>query len=136
MTPKEFLSRAQLYDRKLNLIRMKLEKLRSILEYHSPDFDTSGHSSCPDRITASVAKIMEYEKAAKQLSEEYIKIYTDIEKAIRAIPDPTLSEVLERRYLLYQKWEEIAAEMHYSLRTVYHYHGKALLLIAEMISKN
>lgn len=129
MTPKEYLSRAQLYDRKLNLIRMKLEKLRSILEYHSPDFDTSGHSSCPDRITASVAKIMEYEKAAKHLSEEYIKIYTDIEKAIRTIPDPTLSEVLERRYLLYQKWEEIARDMNRDLRWVYRLHGKALAQI-------
>lgn len=129
MTPKEYLSRAQLYDRKLNLIRMKLEKLRSILEYHSPDFDASGHSSCPDRITASVAKIMEYEKAAKHLSEEYIKIYTDIEKAIRTIPDPTLSEVLERRYLLYQKWEEIARDMNRDLRWVYRLHGKALAQI-------
>ena len=34
--------------------------------------------------------------------------------------------LLEKRYLSFMKWEDIAFDMHCSLRTIYRMHGEAL----------
>ena len=125
MTTKEYLRQIYRLDRRIELDRRKIEKLRAVLDYKPPS-GGSGSGSSADRIPDTLAKIIEYEEQAERLTKRYIELYIEIEKAIAAVGDPVLREVLERRYLLYQKWEEIADAMHRDLRWVYRLHGKAL----------
>lgn len=125
MTAKDYLRQIYRLDRRIELDRRKIEKLRAVLDYKPPS-GGSGSGSSADRIPDTLAKIIEYEEQAKRLTKRYIELYNEIEKAIAAVSDPVLREVLERRYLLYQKWEEIADAMHRDLRWVYRLHGKAL----------
>lgn len=125
MTPKDYLRQIYRLDRRIELDRQKIEKLRAVLDYKPPS-GGSGSGSSADRIPDTLAKIIEYEEQAERLTKRYIELYIEIEKAIAAVGDPVLREVLERRYLLYQKWEEIADAMHRDLRWVYRLHGKAL----------
>lgn len=125
MTAKEYLKQIYRLDRRIELDRRKIEKLRAVLDYKPPS-GGSGSGSSADRIPDTLAKIIEYEEQAERLTKRYIELYIEIEKAIAAVSDPVLREVLERRYLLYQKWEEIAEAMHRDLRWVYRLHGKAL----------
>ena len=125
MTTKEYLRQIYRLDRRIELDRCKIEKLRAVLDYKPPS-GGSGSGSSADRIPDTLAKIIEYEEQAERLTKRYIELYIEIEKAIAAVSDPVLREVLERRYLLYQKWEEIADAMHRDLRWVYRLHGKAL----------
>lgn len=125
MTPKDYLRQIYRLDRRIELDRRKIEKLRAVLDYKPPS-GGSGSGSSADRIPDTLAKIIEYEEQAERLTKRYIELYIEIEKAIAAVSDPVLREVLERRYLLYQKWEEIADAMHRDLRWVYRLHGKAL----------
>lgn len=125
MTTKEYLKQVYRLDRRIELDRQKIEKLRAVLDYKPPS-GGSGSGSSADRIPDTLAKIIEYEEQAERLTKRYIELYIEIEKAIAAVGDPVLREVLERRYLLYQKWEEIADAMHRDLRWVYRLHGKAL----------
>lgn len=125
MTTKEYLKQIYRLDRRIELDRQKIEKLRAVLDYKPPS-GGSGSGSSADRIPDTLAKIIEYEEQTERLTKRYIELYIEIEKAIAAVSDPVLREVLERRYLLYQKWEEIADAMHRDLRWVYRLHGKAL----------
>ena len=129
MTAKEYLQQAYKMDKRIRILQGKVDKLRSALEYHSPSFDSCGGGSSADRMPDTISKIMEYEQHAAQLQAEFVDTYTAIDKAIHSVEDETLREVLERRYLLYQKWEQIAQEMHRDLRWVYRLHGKALSCI-------
>ena len=130
MTAKEYLQQAYKMDRRIRIIEAKAEKLRAALEYSPPSLSGSGGGSSADRMPDMISLIVEYEQRAVQLLAEYIEKYNEIDKAIRSIQHPAQREVLERRYLLYQKWQQIADEMHYSVQNVYILHGKALQKIS------
>ena len=129
MTAKDYLRQIYRLDRRIELDRRKIEKLRAVLDYKPPS-GGSGSGSSADRIPDTLAKIMEYEEQAERLKKIYIEIYETAEQAVKAVEDPVLREVLERRYLLYQKWEEIAEAMHYTPRRIYQLHGRALQKIS------
>lgn len=59
------------------------------------------------------------EQAVKQTEHE-------IKHCIAALGDPELEAVLIRRYIIFQSWEQIADEMHYSVRTILRRHADAL----------
>ena len=126
MTKKEYLSQVYKMDKRIRILQGKVEKLRASLEYHSPSLESGGGGGSPDKMPDTISKIMEYEQHAAQLQAAYVDKYIEIDRAIHSVEDDTLREVLERRYLLYQKWEQIAQEMHRDLRWVYRLHGKAL----------
>lgn len=127
MTAKEYLSQVRKMDSRLRLVGQKIEKLRSALDYSSPALDASGSvSSSADKLPDTISLIMDYEQQAAELRQEYITKYKEIDSSIAAVPDAVMREVLERRYLLYQRWEQIAEEMHFSQRHIYRLHGTAL----------
>lgn len=126
MTAKEYLRQAYKMDKRIRILQGKVDKLRSALEYHSPSLEGGGGSGSADRMPDTISKIMEYEQHVQQLQAEFVNKYTEIDKAIHSVENANQREVLERRYLLYQKWEQIADEMHYSLQNVFKLHGMAL----------
>ena len=123
---KEYLNQVRKIDKRLVITLRKVEKLRSSLEYRSPSLEGSSGGGNADRMPDTVSKIIEYEKKAEELKAVYIAKYMEIEKVIASVEETVLREVLERRYLLYQKWEQIAEEMHYSTQNVFRLHGEAL----------
>lgn len=129
----KYLNQAYEMDRQIRIILRKVEKLRASLEYRSPSLDSSGGGGNADRMPDTVSKIIEYEKKAEELKAIYIAKYIEIEKVIASVEDPVLREVLERRYLLYDKWESIAGAMNRDLRWIYRLHGKALETVKNII---
>jgi hypothetical protein len=138
MTAKEYLSQAYVIERRIGIIRRKVQALRSALEYSSPDLQGSSGGAAGDRMSESVAKIIEYEQRAESLVRILIDRRMEIEESINALADPVQREILERRYLLYEPWEGhfdentgeyikgIADNMQYSPRWIYKQHGLAL----------
>ena len=126
MTAKDYLSQAYKMDRRIRIIEEKVRKLRSMIECSSPSLDSAGGGSSCERVPDTVAKIIGYEERAAELRRQLVEKYLEIDSAIHSVPDTTQREVLERRYLLYQKWSVIAEEMNYSLDNVFKLHGKAL----------
>lgn len=125
MDAKEFLSQAYKLDRQAMLIVEKAEKLRASL-YGYQD------------ATEAVAKVNAYEQQANAVIDELVDKRIEIENAIKTVPDETQREVLERRYLLFQRWDGrfdeysgeytqgIAEAMGYSRRQILRIHGTAL----------
>ena len=57
---------------------------------------------------------------------EAVKEYTEIHRAIKEMKDEEEKEILERKYLMRQTWEEIAEELGCDRRTAIRKHGNAL----------
>lgn len=123
---KAYLRQAYKLDKRLQREQMKLEKLRSAIEYRSPSFEGAGGHGSGDKIGSAVTSIIERGQRVDELTALYTMRYKEIDDAIHTMDDDILVEVLERRYLLYQKWEEIADSMNYTVRHITRLHGQAL----------
>lgn len=66
------------------------------------------------------------DRERKEEEEVVLRISSEIRGCISAIGIPELEAVLIRRYISFQPWDQIADEMHYSLRTVLRRHAQAL----------
>lgn len=149
MTPKEYLNQAREIDRRIQLTIAKADKLRSALEYKSPQLDGlgSGGSGAHDSIADAIIKLADYERRANELIGKLVSKRIEIEQTIQSVQDAAQREVLERRYLLYQQWEGyfdertgeyvkgIAEEMRYSERQIYRLHGEALKNVSVNVSE-
>lgn len=51
------------------------------------------------------------------------------------IEDATFAELLQRKYIRLQKWEDVAADMKFDNRYIYKLHGKALVEVEKIIRK-
>ena len=134
---KTYLWQAYKLDKRLRREQMKLEKLRSAIEYHSPTFDGMGGHGSGDKLSEAVASIVERSQRVDELAALYAKKYTEIERSIRSVGDDVLEEVLELRYLQYMKWEEITDKMGYKdTRWVQRLHGRALKNLSQTIESH
>lgn len=140
MTVKEFLEQAWEIDRRIKLTLEKVEKMRESVYCKKPTADGAGGSGgMSDSMGRAIAKYLDYERQADELVDKLVDTKIKIEKVIATVPDAAQREVLERRYLLYQKFESkydrrtgelirkgIADTMNYSVRWVYGLHDKAI----------
>lgn len=128
MTAKEYLQQAYIIDRRIKLDTEKLAAARSALYGKTVRYDSDGSKPVP-RVNGTenaVLRIMELEERLNREIDELTEKRQEIEQAVNAVPDEVQRQILTRRYLLYQKWEVIAAEMCYSERRIFQIHGNAL----------
>lgn len=132
MTAKEYLQQAYIIDRKIRLDTEKLAAARSALYGKTARYDSDGSKPvpCGNGTESAVLRVMDLEERLTKEIDELTAMRQEIELAVNAVPDEVQREVLTRRYLLYQKWEDITAAMNYSKRRVYQLHGAALKNIA------
>ena len=71
-------------------------------------------------------KIIDVEQKITREISALVEIKTTIMELIHGLENVDYQSVLELKYLSYYTWEQIANEMHYSLRWIYKLHGKAL----------
>ena len=75
---KAYLRQAYKLDKRLQREQMKLEKLRSAVEYRSPAFDGVGGGGSGDKIGQAVASIVERATRVDELAALYTEKYTEI----------------------------------------------------------
>lgn len=132
MNAKEFLQQAYFLDRQADLLLKKSELLRKSLYGHGRS-DTPCRSANSDGFSRTVAKVVDYEKKADELVRKLVNVRLEIETAVAKVPDSRQREVLERRYLLYQGWNEITESMNYSKSHVLRLHKSGLDEVKKMI---
>lgn len=88
--------------------------------------DGSVHERDGNAVERAYCRAAEYDAEANRLLDEYNAARKQAEKLISSLAEPAQREVLSRRYLMGQKWEEIAGSMNYSVRHITRLHGIAL----------
>ena len=134
---KEKLKGAMYAQRTLEGELDKLQELRSLAQKVTPAYSQSpgGGSGNAQKLENSIAKIIEQEKIIAECCNELCAQLAEVRALVALLPMGSIRLVMQRRYLNYQKWEQIAAELHYSWQNVHRLHSKALDYILHEVNK-
>ena len=83
-------------------------------------------SGVSDKVGNTAAKIADLTAEINREIDKLADLRREIEAAVRTVDDSVLRELLERRYIDGDTWENIAVQMHYSYMHVCRLHGMAL----------
>lgn len=137
MTAKEFLQQYQDANRAIDIHLADIRHLRDLATRTttalSPDKVQMGSTS--DKLGGIIAKIADEEARVDSEIDALVSLKTQVLSVIREIPKTELREVLARRYIRGQKWEEIAVDMSFAYRWVLELHGRGLQAIEKEITK-
>lgn len=131
MTAKEYLNQAFRIDQRINSKLEQIESLRTLLTKTSstlsdmPKNPYKSHSRTEDLII----KIMMIEDEIKTDIDKLVSLKKEVSDVINAVEPVECRMLLELRYLCFHTWEDIAAEMNYTVRNVHLLHSKALGLV-------
>lgn len=135
MTPeneakKQYLLRYRQAEREVRLLMEEKERLLALATKVTPSYsgETKGSGS-GDRMGAAVDKIVQCEEEINRAIDCAVDLRSEIKGAIATVPDWKLREILTRRYILGQKWEQIAWEMSLEFRWVRRLHGRAIAVL-------
>lgn len=110
-----------------NLV-LQLEELRSEAERITPllSLVPGGAGGNGDQLQRAVERIEDTRQELTKTIEQELIARLEIADAINQEHDGQRHEILTRRYLQAQKWEDIAREMHVDDRYVYRLHNRAV----------
>lgn len=138
MTAKEYLSQARTLDMR---IKSKLQQIESLNELATSC--TVAYSDMPrnpnhggSKIEKAVVKIIEVEESLKRDVENLVELKKEIMTTIHSVANVELQTLLEKRYLCFLSWEQIAVEMHYSIQHIYRMHDEALSSVTTIMRVN
>jgi len=128
MTAKEYLAQAYRLDQRIN---SKLEQVASLNELatkctstltgmpHNPNCGTS-------TMADAIAKIVDLQAEINNDIDRLVDLKRDMVRAIKAVDNTEYQTLLEKRYLCFMSWEQIAVDMNYSLQHTFRLHDNAL----------
>lgn len=112
----------------------ELQELRSFACKVTPVYSLlPGGSSCGQKLENNIAKIADMEVLLQDETDEFLKSLQEVRELIKLINDPMQRLIIQKRYLNYQKWEVIAADLGYSWRRVHQLHGEGLNTILKNV---
>lgn len=124
---KEFLNSYLEAKKAVRRIEIQIEELRKN-ELSPSCLSSDGMPRGNDSTDLSdyIAKLDELEQ--ELWTEQYRKLfeYERVQKAINRVPYEDEKMVLTCKYIKNSKWDEIASEMGYAVRSVHYIHGDAL----------
>lgn len=125
---KEYLSQAFDVDRKIKRNILKIEKMKSSLYGKASNYSehSGDNSQNENSVENAVLKVIEYEERIDKLIDVLVGLKLEIEGVINKIQNEKYKDILERRYLLFQKWEKIAEERNCTVQWVHKLHRRAL----------
>ncbi len=128
MTVKEYLSQAKFLDQRIN---SKIQQVAALNDLATKATSTlTGMPRNPNHATSTmeeaIAKIIDFQSEINRDIDRLVDLKQEITATIKAVGNTEYQTVLEKRYLCFQSWEQIAVEMGYDLRWLYRIHGKAL----------
>lgn len=128
MTAKEFLGQAYRLDQRINSKLRQIDSLRGLTQKVTQSYDnevvsrTRNVSSLED----AIIRLMEAEEQLNMQIDQLVDTKIEIGKLIDMVHNESYRLLLEKRYLCFLSWDQIAAEMHYSRRWVLNKHERAL----------
>ena len=128
MTVKEYLSQAKFLDQRIN---SKIQQVAAVNDLATKATSTlTGMPRNPNHATSTmeeaITKIIDLQAEINRDIDTLVDLKRDLSATIKAVGNTEYQTVLEKRYLCFQSWEQIAVEMGYDLRWLYRIHGKAL----------
>jgi len=128
MTAKEFLGQAYRLDQRINSKLQQIDSLRSLTQKVTQSYDGEvvSHTRNVSSLEDVIIRLMEAEDELNKQIDILVDTKIEIGKLIDLVHNETYRLILEKRYLCFMPWDQIAADMHYSRRWVLNKHERAL----------
>lgn len=128
MTAREYLSQAHRLDQRIDA---KIAQVASLNDLATKCSSTiTGMPSNPNRGTSTmadaVAKIIDLQAEINRDIDHLVDLKRELVEVIKAVDNIEYQTILEKRYLCFQNWEQIAVDMGYNVRHLYRMHDEAL----------
>lgn len=128
MTAKEFLSQARIIDLQIDSKIAQVERLNLLAQKCTATI--SGMPKNPNcggsKLEDTVCKIVDLQAEINRDIDRLVDIKNKIILMIKQVANAELQIVLEKRYLCFESWKDISAEMNYSEQHIYRLHNTAL----------
>lgn len=128
---KQRLKNAWVWQKQLEADSQMLQDLRDLAEQITPVYSLApggGGGGSNDKLAGTVAKIMSIQNDIKQLTGALAATRA----LIKMLDDEKLQLILFKRYLNYQRWEVIAADLGYTWRRIHQMHAEALKILEKI----
>lgn len=127
---KHKLRSAWVLQQQIDAYKIELQNLRDDASRITPAYSLApGGSGTGQRIENAMAKIVDAENIIQAEMEILMVALGEIRQLVSLVDDPILRLILHKRYLCYQKWEQIAVDLNYSWKQIHRLHNKVLSLI-------
>lgn len=129
MTAKEYLMQIHLLNEEIKANRRRMRELESdiggvrAIDYSGDKVSGSNES---DPMASNIARLVDLEKKIGDETVELQEMKDKIIGEIRQLDDARYVTLLTMRYVHCDRWEQIAVDMHLTIRWVYQMHGEAL----------
>lgn len=135
MKAKEYLGKAYRLDQRIN---SKLDQVASLNELATKATSTlSDMPKNPNKAISTmentICKIIDLQDEINKDIDRLVDLKIQIVTTIKNIENKEYQTLLEKRYLCFDTWEQIAVDMNYSIRWVHNIHGKALKELSKVI---
>ena len=129
MTAKEYLSQARLLDTRINAKIQQVAALNDLATHATATL--TGMPRNPNHATSRmadvVAKIIDLQAEINRDIDTLVDLKREIVSVIKGIENLEFQTLLEKRYLCFLTWEQIAVDMGYDLRYLHKLHNRALM---------
>ena len=131
MTAKEYLNQAYRRDQRID---SKIEQVASLNDLATKCTATiSGMPHNPSRSTSPMAdtidKFIDLQAEINRDIDALVDLKREIVTVIKAVDNPEYQTLLEKRYLCFLHWEQIAVDMNYGIDNIFKLHKKALACV-------
>ena len=128
MTIKEYLSQAYRLDQRINSKLGQVEALNDLATKATSTL--TGMPKNPNRATSTMAdaigKIIDLQAEINRDIDRLVDLKREIVGVIKTVDNMECQTLLEKRYLCFETWEQIAVDMDYTVRNIYNLHSLAL----------
>ena len=140
MTDKELSQQAKDYfaqirktDRLIQRLKGTVATLRSGLTSQSYELkpDKVQSSGAKNPLESTMIKIVDLEGQINARIDELVSMKQEAFDRIRNVPDLDQQNILIGRYIQLKNWDDVAAELNFSIKWTIELHGKALLAFAK-----
>lgn len=126
---KEYLNGYREAKRREKRILEQIQRLRLDKMFPRLQNDDMPHGHTQSDLSDYAVKMDELMEELKKERLQAVDEYNEIYKTISRLENENEKEVLVRRYINGDKWEEIAVKMNYGYRHIHKIHGSALINI-------
>lgn len=135
MTAKAYLKQAQFLDRRIKTKMQQISALKDIATRCTVTLSDMPHNPNRggSRMADAVAKIVDLEEEIRTDIAEMVELKREIMATISELPDTQQQMLLEKRYLCYMRWGDIATDLNICLQHAYRIHGYALQKIEKIL---
>ena len=138
MNAKEYLSGAWYIERQVQSKLEQIEALKSLACRMTASFDQEvvSHSVDTTSMQDTIIRIMEAEEELNKKIDELVAMKVEISHTIDRVRDVQLRLLLEKRYLLFLSWPQIAEDLMISDRWLQKRHDDALAAVRKVLGSN